>query len=144
VRPSFSSFQAFVAFAAGLISVGGAVYSGIEYLRPAANGEVVAVVEDARTAKPVRGGSLEVLTLDDSVIATLSPSDDGQMRHELRSGSYRLRVRHPRFATETRQIEVPDGGTVEVHFALAQRADNSGGRTTPVGKARQLLRHLGF
>ena len=143
MRPSFSSFQAFIAFAAGLTSVGGAVYSGIDYLRPTPLGEVVAVVQDARTAKPVRGGSLEVLTLDDSVIATLSPSDDGQMRHELRSGSYRLRVRHPRFATETRQIEVPDGGTVEVHFALAQRTDD-GGRSTPVGKARQLLRRLGF
>jgi hypothetical protein len=67
VRQSFSSFQAFVAFAAGLTSVAGAAYSGIEYLRPAAVGEVVAVVQDARTEKPVRGGSLEVLTMDETV-----------------------------------------------------------------------------
>jgi hypothetical protein len=143
VRPSFSAFQAFIAFAAGLTSVGGAVYSSLEYLRPPAVGEVVAVLQEARTEKPVRGGSLEFLTLDEAVVATLSPSDDGHTRHALKAGSYRLRVRHPRFATETRQIEVPDGGTVEVRFALAQR-DESGGRSTPGGKARQLLRVLGF
>ena len=80
MRPSFSSFQSVNAFAAGLSSVVGAIYSGVQYVRPAAHvGEMVAVVRDARTDTPVRGGSIEVLTLENAVVATLTVVEDSRL-----------------------------------------------------------------
>jgi hypothetical protein len=144
VRPSFSSFQSVIAFAAGLSSVVGAIYSGVQYVRPAAHvGEMVAVVRDARTDTPVRGGSIEVLTLENAVVATLTPADDGSARRPLAAGPYRLRVRHPRFHDETRQVEVAPGATVEVRFLLAQRGDDAS-RPTPIGAAKKFFRRLGL
>ena len=145
MRPSFSSVQSLVALAAGFCSIAGGIYSGVEYLRPAPRaGEMIAVVHDARTSKPVTGGSIEILAADESLVATLSPSDNGLAHHALRPGAYRLRVRHPRFASETRSIEVPEGGSVEVRFELAQRDADAANGKTPVGAAKRLLQRLGF
>jgi PEGA domain len=40
----------------------------------------------------------------------------------MREGTYRLRVTHPRFGTEVRQIQVIAGQTTEVRLRLTPRA----------------------
>ena len=81
-------------------------------------GDLVAVVQDARTGKPVNDATVEILTLKDAVVTTLVPGTGGQVRGKLKEGTYRLRVTHPRFTAETRQVQVMAGQTSEVHLRL--------------------------
>jgi hypothetical protein len=78
-------------------------------------GEVVAIVQEARTGRPVPDATVEVLTLRDAVVTTLAPGAGGQARGKLKEGTYRLRVAHPRFLVEARQVQVVAGQTSEVH-----------------------------
>src|SRR4029453_8833551 len=43
-------------------------------------GDLVAVVQDARTGKPVNDATVEILTLKDGGVTTLSPGAGGQRR----------------------------------------------------------------
>ena len=52
----------------------------------------------------------------------------------MKEGPYRLRVSHPRFATEVRQIQVIAGQTTEVHVRLAPRPTAS-----PLGPAERAV-----
>ncbi len=118
---SFSRVQATLGIIAAVLSIGGALYG---YLRPgrtapADSGEVIAIVQD-RAGKPVTDATVEVLTPKDALVTTL-PVAGGEARRTLREGSYRLRVSHPRYATETRQIQVLAGQSAEIHIRLAPR-----------------------
>jgi len=106
---------------AGCISISLGLYSYLHLSKPAVPvvGEVVAIVQDARTGKPVPDATVEVLTLKDAVVTTLVPGAGGQPRGKLKEGTYRLRVTHPRFVAETRQVQVMAGQTSEVHLRLA-------------------------
>jgi hypothetical protein len=66
--------------------------------------------------------TVEVLTLKDAVVTTLAPSTNGQARGKLKEGTYRLRVTHPRFVAETRQVQVVAGQISEVHVRLVPPA----------------------
>ena len=122
-KPSFSAFQSIVGLVAGLTSVCGAVYSAVQYVRPsAAPGEMVAVVHDTRNDRPIPGATVEVLTRDDTLVATITLPSDGLARHRLSAGTYRLRAQHPGFDAVTRDVEVHPGETAEVRLQLAQHA----------------------
>jgi len=107
---------------AGCISISLGLYSYLHLSKPAVPvvGDLVAVVQDARTGKPVTDATVEILTLKDAVVTTLVlvPGTGGQARGKLREGTYRLRVTHPRFIAETRQVQVVAGQTSEVHLRL--------------------------
>jgi hypothetical protein len=120
-RVTVSGVQTVVGITAGLISVTGGVYSGIQYLARPARGEVVAVVEDARSQRPLPDASIEILAPGDALVATLAPAA-GTARQSLAAGSYRLRVTHPRFAPETRLVDVAAGRTSYVRVRLVPRA----------------------
>ncbi len=92
---------------AGCISISLGLYSYLHLSKPAVPvvGDLVAVVQDARTGKPVTD-------------ATVVPGTGGQARGKLKEGTYRLRVTHPRFIAETRQVQVVAGQTSEVHLRL--------------------------
>jgi hypothetical protein len=118
---SLSRVQTTLGIIAALLSIGGALYG---YLRPgrtapADSGEVIAIVQD-RAGKPVTDATVEVLTPKDALVTTL-PVAGGEARRTLREGSYRLRVSHPRYATETRQIQVLAGQSAEIRIRLAPR-----------------------
>ena len=121
---SLSRFQTIVGLIAGLISIGGALYPFIPFLTPTAvsTGEVITIVQDARSAKPVPDSTIEVLTLKDALVTTLTPKDRGRARQTLKEGAYKLRVSHPRFATAVREIQVIAGQTGEVRVRLVQTA----------------------
>jgi hypothetical protein len=64
------------------------------------------------------------LTPKDALVTTV-PSTGGEGRRQIKEGTYRLRVTHPRYATEVRQIQVVAGQTAEIRFRLAPRPSGS-------------------
>jgi len=126
--------HAIIGIIAGCISISLGLYSYLHLTKPAAPvvGEVVAIVQDARTGKPVPDATVEVLTLKDAVVTTLAPGAGGQSRGKLKEGTYRLRVTHPRFVAEARQVQVVAGQISEVHLRLVPPAAPKAG---PVDEA---------
>jgi hypothetical protein len=119
LRVSLSRVQTIVGLLAGLVSVFGAVYSVPQFFKPAPGmGEVVALVQEAKSEKAVAGATIEILTAKNALVTTLTPDSLGQVRYALKEGPYRVRVSHPRFSAEVRQIHVFSGQTVEVRVRL--------------------------
>ena len=129
---SLSRVQATLGIIAALLSIGGALYGYLGRTTPANSGEVIAIVQD-RAGKPVTDATVELLTPRDALVTTL-PAAGGEARRTLREGSYRLRVSHPRYATETRQIQVLAGQTAEIRIRLAPRA-SAGSPLSPAERA---------
>lgn len=126
LRASISSLQSVIGLVAGVTSIVGALYSALQYVKPAPTvGEIVTVVRAAGTDQPITGATIEVLTPENALVATLIPAPDGQARQTLREGLYRLRVAAPRFDSQARAIQVQPGGSAEIRFALAQHVDVS-------------------
>jgi Carboxypeptidase regulatory-like domain len=126
-KPTLSGTQSVIGLVAGLFSVFGGVYTGVQYFaRPSGTGEVVAVVHDARTGRPVTAPSVEILGNDDALLTTLVAGDSGEARTRLREGTYRLRITHPRYAPDTRRVRVGAGETAEIRIQLAPRGPSSG------------------
>jgi len=119
---------------AGCLSISLGLYSYLHMSKPAAPvvGEVVAIVQDARSGRPVTDATVEILTLKDAVVTTLASGSGGQSRGKLKEGTYRLRVTHPRFVAEARQVQVFAGQTSEVHVRLVPPAPTKAG---PVDEA---------
>ena len=142
---SLSRLQAVVGTVAGLISIGGAAFSVAQFARPAANtGDLVAIVQAAGSHRAVADATVEVLTTQNAIVATLTPDPTGRASQELREGVYVVRVSHPRYAAEVRHVQVLPRQTVEVRASLragssspsaVERAVNDG-----VGAVRRALR----
>jgi hypothetical protein len=118
---SLTRVQAVFGIVAALLSISGALYG---YLRPGRapdTGELVAIVQEAKSGKPVTDATVELLTPKDALV-TAVPAAGGEARRRMKEGTYRLRVTHPRYATEVRQIHVLAGQTAEIHVRLAPRA----------------------
>jgi hypothetical protein len=137
---SFSRFQAVVGTVAGITSIAGAAFSVMEFARPANTGDLVTIVEAAGSRGIVTDATIEVLTTQDALVATLTPDATGRVTQELTEGVYVVRVSHPRYASEVRRVHVLPRQTVEMRANLRpgssspiKRAVNSGVRA--VGKA---------
>jgi len=132
-KPSFTAVQSLVGLAAGLISILGAGYSAMQFFAPAPQyGEVVAIVREARTERPVPDATVEVFTREDALVTTLT-ADKGLIRQPLKEGTYRIRVSHPRFGAETRHVQVQARQTAEVRFQMRT------GGSSPVGTATRAV-----
>src|SRR5215470_6719128 len=112
LKPTLSGMQSVIGLLAGIFSVVGGVYTGVQYFHRAQDtGELVTVIHDARTDRPVTGPNIEILGADDAIVTTLGAGDSGQVRTRLREGTYRVRVTHPRYTPDTRRVRArPDGG----------------------------------
>lgn len=118
---TLTRFQAIVGITAGFLSIGVTIGGILFASRPSpTNGEIVTIVQEARTAKPVADATVELLTPKDALVATLQ-AENGRARQTLKEGSYRLRVSHPRFTTEVRQIQVLGGNSQEIRVRLTPR-----------------------
>lgn len=131
---SFSRVQALVGTLAGIVSIGGAVVSVAHVVHPR-NGELVAVVQEAGSRRTVSNATIEVLTADNAVVATLAPDATGRAVRALPDGNYVVRVSSPRYAADVRRVRVLPGETVEITAVLragssspVERAVNSGVR----------------
>jgi hypothetical protein len=117
---SLTRLQGVCGTLAAMLSIGGA----FGYLVPAKpdHGEVVAIVQEARTGKPVVGFMVEVLTLNNSLVTTVPPGvGAGSAKTEMKEGTYRLRVVHPKYTTESRQIYVLPGQIAQIHVRLSPK-----------------------
>jgi len=139
---TLSRFHAIVGIIAGFISISVGLYSYLHFSKPAAPvvGGVVAIVQDARTGKPVTDATVEVLTLKDAVVTTLTSGAEGQARGSLKEGTYRLRVLHPRYVAEARQVQVVAGQTSEIHVKLAQPGSKAGPIDEAVGAVKKIFK----
>src|SRR5437764_13935869 len=75
---SLSRIQAIIGTLAGLASVTGAAFSVVQFARPANSGELVAIVQAAGSHRSVTDATVEVLTTQDAVVATLTPDSAGR------------------------------------------------------------------
>ncbi|TMQ14972.1 MAG: carboxypeptidase regulatory-like domain-containing protein [Candidatus Rokuibacteriota bacterium] len=129
---SLTRVQATLGIIAALLSIGGALYGYLRPHKPPDTGELVARVQEARSGAAVGDATVEILTPKDALIATL-PTTNGEVRRQMKEGLYRLKVTHPRYATEVRQVQVLAGQTADIRVALAARP--SGTPLTPAERA---------
>ncbi len=145
LNASLSRVHSVVGLAAGILSILGAVVSASQFFKPApGTGEVLAIVQEARSQRGVSGATIEILTPRNEVVTTLSPDSLGRARAALQPGPYRLRASHPRFGAEVRSIHVRAGQTGEVHLRLRAGASSpltQAGRAVSegVGSFRRML-----
>jgi hypothetical protein len=122
-RQRLSRFQAVVGITAGLLSIGGMVYSTTRhYVKQSVQGDIIAVVQEASSGKPVLDATVEIYTPENRLVTTLAPKQQGRARQGVNEGPYNLRVSHPRFVSQTRQVQVQPGQTTEVHVVLMRPA----------------------
>jgi len=116
MKISLSRVQTIIGLTAAIISIGGAV---VTFFKPAPDkGKLVAIVQDAKTEKAVSDATIEVLTPTDAIVTTLKPNWSGEAHCNLDEGQYRLRVSHPRYLSETREVRLIASHDTEVHVQL--------------------------
>jgi hypothetical protein len=130
---SLSRFHAVVGTLAGIASITGAASSLVQFARPANTGDLVAIVQAAGSRQNVTDATIEVLTTQNAIVATLTPDSTGRVTQELKEGVYVVRVSHPRYAADVRRVQVLPRQTVEIRASLragssspVERAVNSG------------------
>ncbi len=129
---SLSRIQTIVGLMAGILSIGGGV---VAFLKPASDhGRLVAIVQDAKTDKAVPDATVEILTPADILVTTLRPNSYGEASCTLEEGHYRVRVNHPKYASEIRDVRLLSKQDTEVHVQL--RAGRSLGSAV-----RKVFRH---
>jgi Carboxypeptidase regulatory-like domain len=124
LRQPLSTVQTVVGILAGLLTIGGGFlsFSGITAASPPPQqGEIVAVVQDARSHRPLSQANIEISTPQDAIVTSVHVEPDGHLARRLKEGRYRLRVTHPGFLTEVRLVEVHAGQRSDVRIALGPR-----------------------
>jgi hypothetical protein len=116
---TLTRFQALVGVVAGVLSIAATVWGIVFATRePVTTGEVVAIVLDARTEKPVPNAIVELGTPRGALITTLL-AKEGLVRQTVKEGLYRMRVIHPQFGAEVRPVYVLAGHTQEIRVRIA-------------------------
>jgi hypothetical protein len=116
---TLTRFQALVGLVAGVLSIGATVWGIVFATRtPVTTGEVVAIVLDARTEKPVPNAIVELGTPQGALISTLL-AKEGLVRQTVKEGLYRMRVIHPQFGAEVRPVYVLAGHSQEIRVRIA-------------------------
>ena len=141
-----TKIQAVVGLGAGLLTIAGGAVSltGFTVQLPS-KGEVVAVVQDA-ARNPVPDATVEILTRQDALVTTITAERDGRVMHRVKEGQYRVRVTHPQFATQVRQVEVHAGERSEIRLLLTRRppAPTVTTVTARPGPVRRFFKDLGL
>jgi hypothetical protein len=118
VRVSLSRVQAIVGTLAGVVTIGGAVLSVSPLAQAFTAGELIVMTQNAASHRPVTDATIEVLTAQNHLVATLTPDPTGRAIQDLKEGAYIVRVSHPRYAADVRRVQVLPRQTVEVRAAL--------------------------
>jgi ribosomal protein S28E/S33 len=115
---SLSRAQAIIGTLTGIVTIVGAVVSVVQFAHPAGTGNLVTIVQTTGTRGSVTDATVEVLTTENALVATLTPDATGRVAQELREGVYVVRVSHPKYAADTRRVQVLPRQTVEVRTSL--------------------------
>jgi len=107
------------------------------------SGQLVATVQDATSHRRVADATVEVLTTQRDVVATLSPDASGRVAGDLNEGTYVVRVSHPRYAVDERRVLIQPRRTVEITANLRAGSSTSLERTVNDG-VRAMRRALRF
>ena len=121
VKPaiSLSRLQTFVSLAAGLVSITGALVAIPNFFKShSGKGELVAIVQDAKTDKALSGATIEILTPQGVLVNRLSPGSSGTASCALDEGRFRVRVSHPGFGGEVRDVQVHSRESTQVRVHL--------------------------
>jgi hypothetical protein len=121
-KGSLASLQSLVGIVAGLTSILGALYSAVQIDGGNRIGDLTAVVRTVDGEAPAAGATVEVLTVENALVTTLTPAKDGRASTSLAEGRYVVRASAPQHEPETRAVEVQRGGRAQIHFTLASRA----------------------
>ena len=78
----------------------------------------MATVQEAGSHQSISDATIEVLTTENDIVATLTPDASGRATQDLKEGIYVVRVSHPRYAAEVRRVRVFSRQTVEVRTTL--------------------------
>jgi hypothetical protein len=126
---SLSRVQAIIGTLAGIISIGGALFSVTPLAQAFTRGELVTMVQDAASHRGVADATIEVLTTQNDIVATLTPDATGRARQDLKEGVYVVRISHPRYAADVHRVQVLSRQTVEI------RATLHAGTSSPIERA---------
>jgi hypothetical protein len=120
-KGSLASLQSLVGVLAGLTSIGGAVYSAVQYAGGNGIGDLTAIVRTVDGDAPAAGAIVEVLTIENALVTSLTAAKDGQASTSITEGRYVVRASAPAHEPETRAVEIQRGGRSQIRFALAPR-----------------------
>src|SRR5438045_993345 len=119
---SLTRLQGVCGTLAALLSIGGAFGYIVPFQTKTDRGEVLAIVQEAHSGKPVADATVELLTLHDALVTMVPPATGaGSAKAPTKEGTYRLRVKHPKYTTESRQIYVLAGQTAQINVRLSPR-----------------------
>jgi 5-hydroxyisourate hydrolase-like protein (transthyretin family) len=115
--------QGAIAVITGVITIVGAGYSVYRFLNPAPDkGRLEVVIQDNEAGSPLTGVTVEILSTNKALIATLATDQDGRVRYTLKDGRYDVRVRQNGYADATREIQVTPGQDVALTVRLTPPA----------------------
>jgi hypothetical protein len=117
---SLAAVRTIVLLLAASVSIAGYAYRYFEIATAPTDGELLTVVRDPAGA-PLSDARIAVLTLTDAPVASFRAAAPAGGLRVLKEGTYRLRVSHPKYTTETRMVQVIAGHTSEVRIKLAPR-----------------------
>jgi len=117
---SFAAVRTLVLLVAASLSIAGYAYRYFELATAPTDGELLTVVRDPGGA-PLSDARIAVLTLTDAPVTSFRAAAPAGGLRVLKEGTYRLRVSHPKYVTESRMVQVIAGHTSEVRFTLAPR-----------------------
>jgi hypothetical protein len=117
---SFAGFRTIVLLLAASLSIAGYAYRYVQFGTAPTDGELLTVVRDSGGA-PLSNARIAVLTLTDVPVTSFRAAAPAGGMRVLKEGTYRLRVSHPKFVTETRMVQVIAGQTSEVRFTMLPR-----------------------
>jgi hypothetical protein len=117
---SFAAVRTIVLLLAASLSIAGYAYRYFEIATAPTDGELLTVVRDPAGA-PLSDARIAVLTLADAPVTSFRAAAPAGGLRVLHEGTYRLRVSHPKYATEARMVQVIAGHTSEVRIKLGPR-----------------------
>ena len=118
---SLGRFRTIVLLLAASLSVAGYVHRYLQMATAPTEGELLTVVRDPGGV-PLSDARIAVLTLGNEPVTSFRAVAPAGGPRVLREGTYRLRVTHPKYVTETRMVQVIAGHTSEVRIKLAPRS----------------------
>ena len=119
LKLSLSRVQTLVSLAAGIISISGAFIAIPNFFKSVnCKGELVTIVQDAKTGKALSDATIEILTPQGALIATLTPNSSGVATSTLNPGRFRVHVIHPQLGDQTREVQVVSSQSTEIRVQL--------------------------